>query len=210
MATREADTDELLRLTQAGDLRARGDLLQRHRARLRRMVELRLDGRLTARVDPSDVVQEVLAEAGRRLDDYLDRRPLPFYPWLRQIAADRLADAHRRHVQADRRSVEREEAGLGDLPEGSAVALAERLFARGGGPSEALRRQEQSQRVRRALAALAAADREVLTLRYLEEMPAAEVAAVLGVSVEAAKKRALRALEHLREILERESKGDGR
>jgi RNA polymerase sigma-70 factor (ECF subfamily) len=45
-------------------------LLKRHRARLRRMVAVRLDGR----VDPSDLVQETLAEAAARLADYLRTR----------------------------------------------------------------------------------------------------------------------------------------
>jgi RNA polymerase sigma-70 factor (ECF subfamily) len=69
---------------------------------------------LAARLDPSDIVQEVLAEADRRLDDYLRQQPLPFYAWLRQLAWDRLADAHRRHVLARRRSVTREDADEGE------------------------------------------------------------------------------------------------
>src|SRR5215470_6717040 len=93
------DTEELLRRSQAGDRDARGALLQRHRKRLRRMVALRLDRRLASRLDPSDVVQDVLAAADRRLDEYLSERPLPFYPWLRQIAWDRLVYEHRRHVR---------------------------------------------------------------------------------------------------------------
>src|SRR5215471_6110054 len=103
------DTEELLQRSQAGDRQARGMLLQRHRKRLRRLIALRLDRRLAARLDPSDIVQEVLAEADRRLDHYLQQRPLPFYPWLRQLACDRLADAHRWHVQAQRRTVKRED-----------------------------------------------------------------------------------------------------
>src|SRR4051794_18701104 len=100
MAPASPDTDELLDRTAGGDRQARDALLQRHRGRLRRMVEVRMDPRLAARLDPSDIVQEALAEADRRLDDYARRLPLPFYPWLRQLAADRLVDAHRRHVQA--------------------------------------------------------------------------------------------------------------
>src|SRR4051812_12159450 len=115
------DTDELLRRTADGDPAARGRLLTRHRARLRKMVGYRLDRRLAPRVDPSDVVQDVLAEAARRLPDYLRDRPLPFYPWLRQLAADRLADLYRRHVGAERRSVLREEPGVLALPDESAA-----------------------------------------------------------------------------------------
>ena len=91
----EPDTDVLLDAAAGGDAAARGRLLERHRARLRRMLALRLDRRLAARVDPSDLVQETLAEADKRLDAYLRDRPLPFYPWLRQIAGNRLADARR-------------------------------------------------------------------------------------------------------------------
>src|SRR5688572_21917529 len=98
-----------------------------------------MDPRLAARVDPSDVVQEVLAEAGRRLDRYLAERPLPFDPWLRQLACDRLVEQHRRHVLAGRRSVTREEPG--GLPEGSAAALAELLPVGGESPSAGVRRE---------------------------------------------------------------------
>jgi RNA polymerase sigma-70 factor (ECF subfamily) len=201
MAPTAPDTDELLQRSQAGDRQARGALLQRHRKRLRRLIALRLDRRLAARLDPSDIVQEVLAEADRRLDQYLRQRPLPFYPWLRQLACDRLADAHRRHVQAKRRSVRREDPEPLGLPGGSAWRLADRLLASGVCPSEAFRRDELRQRVRTALASLAEADREVLVLRYLEQLSAKDVGAVLGVSEAAAKKRALRALQKLRALL---------
>jgi RNA polymerase sigma-70 factor, ECF subfamily len=198
MARTQEDTEELLRRAGAGDRNARGALLQRHRGRLRRMVAVRMDPRLAARVDPSDVVQETLAEADRRLDGYLKDRPLPFYPWLRQIAWDRMVEQHRRHVRAARRSVTREEARPLGLPEGSAAELADRLLARPGSPSVSAQREELRGRVRAALEALPGQDREVLVLRHLEELSAREVGAVLGLSEAAAKMRALRALKRLR------------
>src|SRR5436309_4126243 len=127
MTTPAPDTEQLLEAVRRGDAQARGRLLERHRSKLRRMVALRLDRRLAARVDPSDVVQESLAEAAARLDDYVRDRPLPFYPWLRRIAADRLVDAARRHLRAGRRTVEREEPPA--LPGESVMELAERLIA---------------------------------------------------------------------------------
>src|SRR5688500_12937185 len=123
MTRAQPDTEELIRSAAGGDRGARGALLQRHRDRLRRMVAVRMDRRLAARVDPSDLVQESLAEADRRLDAYLRERPLPFYPWLRRLALDRVAEAHRRHT-AGRRDVAREEP-LAGLPENSALELAE-------------------------------------------------------------------------------------
>ena len=80
------DTDVLLQRASAGDESARGVLFARHRGRLLQMVSARLDSRLAARVDPSDIVQEALVDASRMLSDYLEHRPLPFYPWLRKLA----------------------------------------------------------------------------------------------------------------------------
>jgi RNA polymerase sigma-70 factor (ECF subfamily) len=195
-----ADTEHLLERAAAGDGAAREQLLQRHRRRLGRMVAVRFDPRLTARVDPSDVVQETLAEAAANLDRYLRERPLPFYPWLRQLAQRRLIELHRRHVQARRRSVTRE-VGPPGLPDNSALALADRLFARTSSPSAGLRRQERRDRVRAALAALPEPDREVLVLRILEALPTRETAAVLGISEVAVRSRQVRALDRLKGLL---------
>jgi RNA polymerase sigma-70 factor (ECF subfamily) len=199
MTRAEPDTEELLRRAGRGDRAARDGLLERHRRRLKRMIAVRMDPRLAARVDPSDVVQETLAEADRRLPGYLKDRPLPFYPWLRQIAADRLADEHRRHVRAGKRTVTREEPAPAALPGHSALELAGRLFAPSDHPSAGLRAAELAGRVRDALAALPERDREVLVLRHLEQLPAKEIADILGMTEGAVKARVLRALKRLRQ-----------
>ena len=199
--TREPDTDLLLERAAGGDGRARQQLLARHRDRLRKMVAYHMDRRLAARVDPSDVVQEALAEAAQRLDDYLRERPLPFYPWLRQLAWDRLVEAYRRHVAAGKRSVRREEPDVLDLPDESAVELAARLLDLGSSPSAHLLRDELRRGVREALGRLAARDREVLELRHLEQLSTRDTAAVLGISEGAVKTRHLRALQRLRRLL---------
>src|SRR5947209_8300829 len=100
MTTANPDTEQLLEQARQGDDRARQQLLARHRARLRRMVAVHLDRSLAPRVDPSDVVQEALTEAARDLDAYLRERPLPFYPWLRRLAWERLVKVRRHHLQA--------------------------------------------------------------------------------------------------------------
>src|SRR5262249_32255789 len=154
-------------------------------------VAVRLDRRLAPRVDPSDVVQETLAEAVRRLPDYLHHRPLPFYPWLRQLALQRLIEVHRHHVRAGKRSVQREQGALPPLPDESAAALAQRLFGRGSSPSAHLQRREVAQRVQAALLQLCQRDRELLVLRHLEQLPTRDVALVLGLSEGAVKMRLL-------------------
>jgi RNA polymerase sigma-70 factor (ECF subfamily) len=202
MTTASPDTDELLARTAHGDQAARDRLLARHRARLRKMVAYHLDRRLRARVDPSDVIQEVLAEASRKLPEYLKQRPLPFYPWLRQMAAIRLADLQRRHLGAQKRTVRREEPGVLGLPEESAVELASRLATSATSPSQRLLRGEIQQLVLAALRQLAPRDRQVLELRHLEQLSVAEAAAVLGISEGAVKTRHVRALQRLRGLLD--------
>ncbi len=207
MATRsgKSDTDWLVEQARSGDLEARKALMVRHRPRLRQMISLRLDPRLAARVDPSDVVQEALAAAYPRLDEYLRDPPLPFYPWLRQFAWDTLMQLHRQHVAAGRRSVNREAAWQPGLSAQSVLKLSERLLARGSSPSEHLITQELRNRLRSALEQLAPNDREVLVMRNLEQMSAVEIAAVLGIKEGTVRVRHLRALERLRILLDLEA-----
>jgi RNA polymerase sigma-70 factor (ECF subfamily) len=123
----EQETETLVSLAIGGDSRAWHDLLSRHRSRLKRMIAVRMDAKLTARIDPSDVIQDVLTEAAQQLPAYARRRPLPFYPWLRQLAWDRLGKLHERHLRAQKRSVAREERECLSLPDRSAVSLAKHL-----------------------------------------------------------------------------------
>src|SRR5437899_2273204 len=102
-------TQELLDQAEQGSPRAADQLLAQHREPVRRMIDLRLDPAIAARLDASDVVQEVLLEASRRLDKYLREPTMPFHLWLRHIAKDHIIDAHRRHRLALRRGVDREQ-----------------------------------------------------------------------------------------------------
>jgi RNA polymerase sigma-70 factor (ECF subfamily) len=193
-----SETHELIDRAGRGDETARQKLLERYRDYLRRMIAVRLDRRLAARVDVSDIVQETLVEAARRLDEYLENRPLPFYGWLRRLAGDRVIDTHRRHVSAERRSVTLERRDL-DLPDASADQLVRRLFADNTSPSNHLMREERHERLRTALASLPQRDREVLVMRHLEQLSTAEISAMLEISEPAVKSRLLRALVRMRE-----------
>ena len=128
MAPEDADAEELLARASHGDAAAQQELLGQHGERLRKMVAARLDRRLAARIDPSDVVQEALLDASRLLPAYLRERPLPFYPWLRRLTWKRLVKLHHQHLGAQKRNAAREEQWLG-LPDESVQELAERLVA---------------------------------------------------------------------------------
>jgi RNA polymerase sigma-70 factor (ECF subfamily) len=201
MSVAEPDTEQLIEQARQGDDGARQALLARHRDRLRRMVRIYLDHRLAARVDPSDVIQEALTDAARKLPVYLVQLPLPFYPWLRRIAWERLVKIHRRHLRASMRDAAREVPGGVGLPDESAWDLASQLIAPGTSPSHRLMRDEARAQVRRALDQLGSRDREVLVMRYLEQLSTREIAAALDTTEGAIKVRHLRALERLRGLL---------
>jgi RNA polymerase sigma-70 factor (ECF subfamily) len=196
------DTNGLIAQARAGDAAASAALLERHRTRLRRMISVRMDARLRTRLDPSDVVQDSLAVALRRLPQYLHDVPLPFYPWLRQIAWNRLVDLHRRHIQARSRSVQRENADDWPLSAHSLRLLADRLSNITSTPSARLLRDELRQRVQAAMEQLPEPLREVLVLRQLEELSVQETAAALGVPEGTVMSRHFRALARLRDLLE--------
>jgi RNA polymerase sigma-70 factor (ECF subfamily) len=196
------DTDALLKGAAAGDPLAKDELFQRHRDRLRRMITVRMDPRVRKRVDPSDVLQETLVQADRRLDEYVADPPLPFYPWLRQLAWDQLLTVHRKHLYARRRSRHREEDLLSALSDESVGELAKSLIDESNDPLARVIRNELRERVRRAIAALPEVHREILVLRHLEQLSSAEAADVLAIGVSAAKMRHLRAVEQLRALLD--------
>jgi RNA polymerase sigma-70 factor, ECF subfamily len=194
-------TQELIDGAGRGDGDARRELLERYRDYLRRMVASRLDRRLAPRLDPSDIVQESLAEAAGRMDDYLRNPTLPFFGWLRLIAGEHIRDAHRRHIFAQRRSIIRETRAP-EFDDGSAVDLARQLMAPDTSPSNRLVRQERSEQVKEALASLSPQDREILAMRYVERLSTAEVAEALGINEGAARARHLRAVIRMRRLLE--------
>jgi RNA polymerase sigma-70 factor (ECF subfamily) len=198
----ETEVREWLTRAAGGDAECWRLLLECHHDRLRRMVAVRLDPRLQGRVDPSDVLQEAYLEAAARLADYLRRPDLPFHLWLRLVAGDRLAKLHRTHLGTQMRSVAREvPLELQPAPDASSAVLAAAFSGGGDRPSEVAARAERRRRLQQILEAMEPIDREVLALRYFEELSLSEAALLLGITEKAAHKRHVRALSRLRQAL---------
>jgi RNA polymerase sigma-70 factor (ECF subfamily) len=202
--TDESDvTLELIRRAAAGEEGPLDVLFSRHRDRLKRMVHLRLSRRLSGRVDDSDVLQEAFAEAARRLGEFVPEVTLPFYLWLRQLTAFKLAEVHRRHLGTQLRDVDREiTLHRGDLPLADSGSLAAQLQDSLTAPSQAAIKAETRLLVQEALNAMDPIDREVLALKHFELLSLTEIAEVLGLSKAGAGGRYLRAIKRLRAILE--------
>jgi RNA polymerase sigma-70 factor (ECF subfamily) len=195
-------TQELIQQAQGGDAAAVDELLARHREPVRRMIGLRLDRAVAPRVDASDIVQDVLLEASRRLGEYLRDPSMPFHLWLRCLAQDRVIDAHRRHRKAQRRSVDKEKRLHKEWADRSSMELAAQLIDRELTPATAALRHELEGRFQEVLEELGDDDREIILMRHFEQLSNQEVAQTLGVTEAAAGMRHLRALRRLKTLLE--------
>jgi RNA polymerase sigma-70 factor, ECF subfamily len=201
----EANSDEansLVRQAAGGDEKAWERLMSDYRNRLRRIVAMRMDRRLQGRVDPSDVIQESYIEAARRLPEYVQNPPMPFFVWLRWLVGERLMEQHRRHLGAQARDASRDiSLYQGAFPEASTADLAANLLGDPSGPSRAAIRVEQAVQLQAALDALDEIDREILVLRHFEQLSNGEAAEVLQLDKSATSKRYTRALVRLKDTL---------
>jgi RNA polymerase sigma-70 factor (ECF subfamily) len=195
-------TQDLLAGAKGGDADAVNRLMDRHRDSLRRMVQLRLDQRIQRRIDISDVVQDVLVEANRRLQDYLKTPAMPFHLWLRQIAQDRIIDAHRRHRASAKRSVDRERPlAVPAADDHSTIELVAQLMDRQLTPATAATQQELARLVEAAIASLPDQDCEIIIMRHYEQLSNQEIAQALSLTEPAASMRYLRAIRKLKELM---------
>jgi RNA polymerase sigma-70 factor (ECF subfamily) len=192
-----AQTCQLLEQVSHGNRQAMDRLLARHRPDLEAFASIHLDAGLRARLDPSDLVQEVQLEAVARIHDFLERRPMPFHLWVRKTAYQRLLHLRKQHRTAARRSVDREVP----LPDRSSLLLARPLIAAGPSPSQQAESRELAERITQAVAELAEADRELLLMRHVQDLPYEEIALLLDLEPATARKRYGRALIRLQTVL---------
>ena len=200
------ETQQLIAQAQEGDASAINQLMDRHRNSLRQLIRMRLDHKIQKRVDVSDVVQDVLIEANRRLQRYLADPMMPFHLWLRQIAKDRIIDAHRRHRVSAKRSVDREQQMV--APRGydqSSIHLASILGDSRLTPAAAALQKEMARTVEGAIARLEEKDCEIIVMRHYEQLTNQEIGQLLGLTEPAASMRYLRAIRRLKLVLKDES-----
>jgi RNA polymerase sigma-70 factor, ECF subfamily len=164
-------------------------LFKEHEERLLRMLQARIDPRLSARLGAEAILQEAYLRGRRRWSSY-DPSSIGVYPWLAHIALDCLLEAWRRE-HPDRQL---------PWPGSTLSLLGSRLADPGSGPLSHMIRVELQDTVREALATLEDDERQVLWL-IAEGMKHREAAYVLDVSVEAASKRYYRALKKFRSAL---------
>jgi len=195
---------ELLERARNGDRAAVGSLLEAQRPALKRMLAMRMDGRLRGRIDPADIIQDAFLEASLRLEAYLRNPTMPLWLWVRFIAVQRLHATYREHLGSKKRDARREvDLAGGYQVEATSEALAAQLLGKLSTPSQTVVRAELRARLLETLDSMDPMDKEVIALRHFEHLGNAETAQVLGIDESAASKRYLRAMKRLRILLDR-------
>lgn len=200
-APNSSGTNRLLRLPGfRREGQAIGEAFARHRERLRKVVRLRLDWRLRGRVSSSTLLDRVLDDARRHIDEFPGETH-SFFLWLRELTVLAVEQVHRQYL-GDRADGPGTELHLcrGATPRVTAASMAAQLL---GDPSanQDAARADMLLRLQGAINAMDALDREILALRNFEELTTDEAAAVLGLSRGAATVRHLHAAKRLNEIL---------
>jgi len=200
----DSDSETLLERLRNGDEASLAVLFSRHREKLWRLVQFRLDPRLRGRVDADDVLQEAYLNAAQRVRHFFEKPSMSFFVWLRLIVDQTLADTHRRHLGTRLRDAGREvRIDAGGHPHATSTSIAIQIAGSLTSPSQAAIREETYRQLEEALESMDPMDREVLALRHFEELSNGEVAEVLGIQEKAASIRYVRALRRLKGILTR-------
>jgi RNA polymerase sigma-70 factor, ECF subfamily len=177
-----------------------GGWLGHYRDYLRLLARLHLDPRLQGKVDPSDVVQEVLLKALKGLGQFRGTTGAEQATWLRAILATTLAELVRRFTR-QQRDVFLERSLSASLDESS--GRLEAWLADGhSSPADLIGRQELLLRLAAALEALPEDQRTVLELRYLHGQAIAAIEQATGRSNASVAGLLRRGLERLRRLLE--------
>jgi RNA polymerase sigma-70 factor, ECF subfamily len=177
-----------------------GRVLEPFRKYLTVLTQVHLDRRLRGKLDPADVVQQVLLRACVALDQLRDRGPPVLAAWLRAILARTLADAVR-DADRDRRAVDRERSLEAALDQSSA-RLGAFLAADQSSPSERAARNEDLLRLADALCALPDDTREAVVLKHCRDWTVAEIAGHLDRTPAAVASLLYRGLKQLRSLLD--------
>lgn len=194
--------ERVLQMLKDGNRQVIGELFEIHRARLLRVVHLRLNPRLRQRVEPADVMQETFLIASNRIDEFLRQDRFSFFVWLRFLAIQKVVDCHREHVGTLKRSIARE---VTIEHPSSAQLLANNLLAKPSTPCEKAMRVELRDRLTQVLEEIPDLDRDILVLRHFEQLTNQEVAETLKMNPSTVSTRHVRALGKLRGLLVRHS-----
>lgn len=187
---------ELLERAIAGDRKALGSLLERHRSYLVILASRELDPLVSSRMSGSDVAQQTHLEAIEGFDNFRGRTPQEFMAWLKQILSNNLVEATRVHLQAQKRSVRKEHRIANSSQDRAGVPFG--VASSESSPSSRAMRGERAVQLAQWMQALPQDQFESIRLRYIEGWSVTRIAEKLDRSESAVAGLLKRGLQGLR------------
>ncbi|QDU88196.1 ECF RNA polymerase sigma-E factor [Pirellulimonas nuda] len=183
-----------------------GGLLEHYKNYLRLLAMAQMEERLSARLSPSDIVQETFYEAHRDFQQFRGGSSAELLAWLRAVLVNNLHRAVEHHLGTEKRDMRREVSieRIDASVERSAFRLEGVLQDPGSSPSLRAQRQEREVALADELARLPRDYREVIVLRHLSGMPFEQIGERMNRSPGAVRMLWLRGVRQLREQM-----GDG-
>lgn len=192
-----SNPDHVARFSSSDEL---GAFIESHRRQLLAYVDRNIGPALRSRLEPEDIVQEIVVSALASPDQFNVEGRDPFR-LLCQLAEQRIIDAHRHHVGAQKRSASREVSIDASAGSGDGFGFVDLLVSSITSPSQAFSHDQKEFRLQQAIADLNEEQREVLRMRFVEGLPTKEIADKLGKSDGAIRVLLTRTVAHLQEIL---------
>ena len=177
-----------------------GAFIETHRRQLLAYADRNIGPALRSRIEPEDIVQEVIVSALASLDQFKVPGRDPFR-LLCQLAEQRIIDSHRHHVGAKKRSAAREVSMDAPVAGGDGFGFINMLIASITSPSQAFSRDQKEFQLQQAIAELNDEQREILRLRFVEGLPTKEIAERLRKTDGSIRVMLTRTVAHLQEIL---------
>ena len=174
------------------------EAFERYRPYLQVLARQAVPTAIQARLDPSDVVQQTIAEAWRCQDQFRGGESDSYLPWLRGILTRVAAANVRHHLGTQARDAGREVV-ITEILQRTDANLEAIVAASSLGPASAALHNEQVLDLTAALESLPDDQRNVLIWRHFEDLSHAEMAARLDRSEAAVRMLWVRALKSLKE-----------
>lgn len=187
-----AETTQLFQQARSGAPGALDAFYERCARKLLPIIRLRMGRSLRSELESRDILQAVLVKSLQRLEQVQD--PQAVMAWLARIAENEIRDQadyrHRQRRDAERRTTLEAAA---DVPAPMRQALSQAIA------------NQQMARIEEALESMPAAERDIIVLRKLEELPFAAIGARLGKSEDACRMAFARAMASLTLRLSRDA-----
>lgn len=200
MHAEDESESTLVGRARTGDPTALETLFARHTGALRARIHRRLSPAVRRRVADSDVLQQTLIVAARRIQAFEYRGEGSVRAWLTAIADNAAHKAVERHVRTHKRNVHAE------VSRDARPATAQ-LRGAAASPSHIAMAEELQRRVERALRDMTEDHRTVVQLLQHRRVTLVEAAELMGRSVNAVKKLHARALADLADRLGIDGRG---